>query len=97
MEELLVEQKECKLFPSQLKDAEPSEILLTPPENLLQASHLLSSYLSANTTKTLKVTFSFLKGKTNKFKIAPPIIQYIKLQQTFKTQAFTCQTESKTT
>jgi len=37
MEELLVEQKVCKLFPSQLQDAEPSETLSTPPENLLQA------------------------------------------------------------
>ena len=87
MEEVLAEQKECKQFPSPLKDAVPSEILSTPPENLLQASHLLSSYLSANTTKTLKVTFSFLKGKKNH----ATNNSVHKLQQTF------IQIESKTT
>jgi len=36
MEELLVEHKVYKLFPSQLQDAKPFETLSTPLENLLQ-------------------------------------------------------------
>jgi len=50
MEELLVEQKVYKLFPSQLQDAKPFETLSTPPENLLQAFKIIhySSLLSCN-------------------------------------------------